>query len=319
MGVDVLGAYAEYSRIIGDRVLLEAGARYDVAWSVADEEKANTNLAWAYLEDRSLSARDQLPSGKLRVAWRPRDRFEVSVSVGHTARVPEPSERYFAVKKPKVDWVGDPGLRPSRNTGGEAAVAWRGSRATLRGSVFVSRIDDFISIREADRRQDVPGVGNLARVWGNVDASLVGGEASFSFSAARHVFLSGDLSLVRGTQEPRPEENVLSRDLPEMPPVRATLGIRYDDARTFGALDLVASGRQDRVNADLNEEPTPGYAILNAAVGYRRGAVAATLGATNLFDRFYAPHLSYQRDPFRTGARVYDPGRNIYVNLSFRF
>jgi iron complex outermembrane receptor protein len=156
-------------------------------------------------------------------------------------------------------------------------------------------------------------------VWTNVDATLVGGEASFSLSAARHVFLSGDLSVVRGSQEPRPGDNVLSGNLPEMPPVRATLGIRYDDSRAFGALDLVVAGRQDRVNSDVGEEPTPGYAIVNAAVGYRRGIVAVTLGATNLLDRFYAPHLSYQRDPFRTGVRVYDPGRNVYANVSFRF
>jgi iron complex outermembrane receptor protein len=199
-------------------------------------------------------------------------------------------------------------------------VAWRVSRATLRGSIFASRIGDFITVREADRRHDMPGVVNSrARVWANIDATLVGGEASFSFSAARHVFLSGDLSWVRGTQEPRPEENISSRDLPEMPPVRATLGIRYDDSRAFGALDLVAAGRQDRVNTDLSEEPTPGYAILNAAVGYRRGHVAVTLGATNLFDRAYAPHLSYQRDPFRTGVRVLDPGRSLYLNVSCRF
>ncbi|MGD8896207.1 MAG: TonB-dependent receptor [Acidobacteriota bacterium] len=318
--VDVLGVYAEYSRIIGNRVLLEAGARYDLASSAADEQKADTDLAWAYLEDRSLSAGDQLPSGKLRIAWRPVDGLQLSLAVGHTARVPEPSERYFALRKMGADWVGDPGLRPSRNTGGEAAVAWRGPRATLRGSVFASRIGDFITVREADRRHDMPGIANSqARVWTNVDASLLGGEASFSFSAARHVFLSGDLSLVRGRQRPQPEENVLSRDLPEMPPLRATLGIRYDDSRLFGAVDLVAAGRQDRVNTDLNEEPTPGYGIVNAAAGYRRGHVAVTLGSTNLLDRAYAPHLSYQRDPFRSGARVFDPGRSVYLNVSCRF
>jgi iron complex outermembrane receptor protein len=39
----------------------------------------------------------------------------------------------------------------------------------------------------------------------------------------------------------------------------------------------------------------------------------------NLLDRTYAPHLSYQRDPFRTGARVLDPGRSLYANASVRF
>ena len=64
------------------------------------------------------------------------------------------------------------------------------------GSVFASRIDDFISIREAERRQEEPGASNSrARVWTNVDATLVGGETSFSFSPAPPLFLSGDLSV----------------------------------------------------------------------------------------------------------------------------
>jgi outer membrane receptor protein involved in Fe transport len=29
--------------------------------------------------------------------------------------------------------------------------------------------------------------------------------------------------------------------------------------------------------------------------------------------------MSYQRDPFRTGTRVFEPGRNVYINLSYRF
>ncbi len=320
VNVDVLGAYAEYSRILGDRVLLEAGARFDVAWSAADPEKADTDPAWAYLGDRSLSARDRLPSGKLRVAWRPRDRLQVSLALGHTSRVPEPSERYFSLRRMGSDWVGDPSLRPVRNTGVDAALAWRGARATLRASVFASKVDDFITVREAELWHETPSVTNArARTWANVDATLVGGEASFSLSATKHVFLSGDLSRVRGTQEPRPEEGILSRNLPEMPPLRATVGIRYDDSRLFAAVDVLVAGRQERVNSDLSEEPTPGYAVVNVATGYRRGPVAVTLGATNLLDRAYSPHLSYQRDPFRSGLRVHDPGRSIYANVNCRF
>jgi iron complex outermembrane receptor protein len=104
-----------------------------------------------------------------------------------------------------------------------------------------------------------------------------------------------------------------------MPPLRARLGLRFDDGRLFAEVDVVASGRQDRVNADLLEEPTAGYAIANAAAGLRRGRLALTLGGQNLFDRTYAPHLSYQRDPFRSGVRVFDPGRTLYSNATWRF
>jgi iron complex outermembrane receptor protein len=42
----------------------------------------------------------------------------------------------------------------------------------------------------------------------------------------------------------------------------------------------------------------------------------AAFGVTNLFDRNYYEALSYQRDPFRNGARVYEPGRTFYANVS---
>jgi iron complex outermembrane receptor protein len=254
------------------------------------------------------------------VSWRPGAGFQLALAVGHTARVPEASERYFSLTRVGTDWVGNPALVPSRNSGVDASVAWRRPRFSLRASLFASRVDDYITVREAERLEAVPGVVNTrARTWANVDANLVGSEASGSLALASRLFLSAELSWVRGSQEPRPEERIFSRELPEMPPLRARLGLRYDDGRLFAALDGLASGRQDRVNADLLEEPTPGSAIVNAAVGLRRGPLALTLGATNLFDRTYAPHLSYQRDPFRTGVRVLDPGRSLYLNASGRF
>jgi iron complex outermembrane receptor protein len=318
--VDVLGAYADWSHILGDRVLVEAGARFDVGWSAADEGKARTDLAFAYFGTRETEHRDLLPSGKLKVSWRPVTGFQLALAVGHAARVPEASERYFSLVRLGTDWVGNPTLAPGRNSGVDVSVAWKRARFSLRGSVFVNRLDDYITVREAGRLEAAPGgVNARARTWANVDATLVGGEASGSLALASRLFLSGDLSWVRGSQKPRPEEGILSRELPEMPPLRARLGLRYDDGRLFAALDGLASSRQDRVNTDLNEEPTAGWAIANAALGVRKGPLALTFGATNLFDRTYAPHLSYQRDPFRTGVRVNDPGRSLYVNASGRF
>jgi iron complex outermembrane receptor protein len=318
--VDILGAYADWSRILGDRVLVEAGTRFDVGWSAADEGKVRTDLAFAYFGTRETRHRDLLPSGKLKVSWRPGTGFQLALAVGHTARVPEGSERYFSLTRLGTDWVGDPTLRPSRNSGVDVSVAWRRPRFSLRASVFASHIADFVTVREAERREAAPdGANARARTWANMDATFVGGEASGSLALASRLFLSGELSLVRGSQEPRPEEGILSRELAEMPPPRARVGLRYDDGRLFAAVDGLASSRQERVNADLDEEPTPGWAIANAAVGVRRGPLALTVGATNFFDRTYAPHLSYQRDPFRTGVRVLDPGRSVYANATGRF
>jgi iron complex outermembrane receptor protein len=247
--VDVLGAYADWSRILGDRVLVEAGARFDEGWSAVDEGKACTDLAFAYFGTRETGRRDLLPSGKLKVSWRPVTGFRLALAVGHAARVPEGSERYFSLTRLGTDGVGNPTLAPGGNTGVDASVAWRGARFSLRASGFVNRIDDYITVREAERLEAAPdSVNARARTWANVDATLVGGEASGSLALA-----------------------------------------------------------------------TAGWAIANAAVGVRKGPLALTFGATNVFDRTYTPHLSYQRDPFRTGVRVLDPGRSLYVNASGRF
>jgi iron complex outermembrane receptor protein len=75
---------------------------------------------------------------------------------------------------------------------------------------------------------------------------------------------------------------------------------------------------QKNVDTDLNEEETPGYGILNLHLGVRRGGLSLTVGIGNLFDRAYMEHLSYQRDPFRSGVRVPEPGRNVFANIAFR-
>lgn len=320
VAVDVAGGFADYSRILGDRVLLEAGARLDLAWSAADPQKARTDLTYAYLGTRETARTDVLPSGKLRVSWRPGTGHQLSVGVGQTTRVPEANERFFGLRRMGTDWVGNPGLEPARNTGADVAYAWRRSRISLSASTFVSRVGDFITVRDVARLNVVAGVSNSrARTWANVDATLWGGELTSSVSLTSHLVASGDLSFVRGSQAPKPEEGMSSTALPEIPPLAARLGLRYDDSRFFAAIDGSIAGRQDRVNDDLKEEPSAGYGLGAVAAGARHGRVALTVGLQNAFDRTYSPHLSYQRDPFRTGARVYGPGRTLYLNASARF
>jgi iron complex outermembrane receptor protein len=44
-----------------------------------------------------------------------------------------------------------------------------------------------------------------------------------------------------------------------------------------------------------------------------------TAGLANVFDRLYTEHLSYQRDPFRSGVHIPEPGRSLFANAAFRF
>jgi iron complex outermembrane receptor protein len=319
VAVKVLGAFVEHSREVGPQLRLDLGGRIDGAWSEADERKANTDLYAAYHRTRSTSARDTLPSAKARLTWR-RGGLEIAAGLGHLGRVPEPNERYLALRRKGSDWVGDPSVAPSRNTGLDVAAAWEGGGARVGASLFHQWIADFIAVVPAARVELVPGVPNTeARSFANVDARIAGAELTAGLALGGHFFLAGDLAYARGTQEGDPGRGVAAGPLAEMPPLLGHASIRYDDGRAFVALEGVFSSKQDRIDAALQERATPAWAVANARAGFRWRMLHGTVGVSNLFDTDYVEHLSFIRDPFRTGARVHSPGRNLYVNVSARF
>ncbi len=84
-------------------------------------------------------------------------------------------------------------------------------------------------------------------------------------------------------------------------------------------MEGIFSAEQTRVDSDLLETPTPSYGVLDVRVGGGRRNLRVTLAIENVLNTLYVDYLSYQRDPFRSGVRVREPGRNVYANLSFRF
>jgi iron complex outermembrane receptor protein len=216
------------------------------------------------------------------------------------------------------DWVGNPSLEPSRNTGLDADVGWTSSGLFLGVNAYLYRIDNFILVADQARQQMVPGVMNtVARSYVNADVQMRGLEASASWLLTSRLFLSSDVSMVRGTRlAPTPGD---AGDLPEIPPIKAQVRLRFDTGRVATTAELVGAARQSRVDATLLEESTPGYATLNLRARVRLARAYATIGVDNIFDQAYIEHLSYQRDPFRSGARIYEPGRTLSANLEWRF
>jgi iron complex outermembrane receptor protein len=159
-----------------------------------------------------------------------------------------------------------------------------------------------------------------ARSFANVDATLTGVEMAWSLPVLfGRVFVSGDVSYVRGRQDGDPVRGIAPGPLAEMPPLRGRVSARYDDGRLFGSLEGAFAADQERVDASLGETRTPGWGVMNASLGVRQGRLRLTAGVANVFDRLYTDHLSFQRDPFRSGVRVPEPGRSLFANASFRF
>jgi iron complex outermembrane receptor protein len=317
---DSAGVYAEYRKPLTDRLKVEAGARLDVAKSYADTAKANTDLYYAYNSTRVTSVRDTLPSGSVRLNYVTPLGLELSGGIGHTSRVPEPQERFLALRRSGSDWVGNPLLSPSRNTGVEGNATFRKNRLFLASSLYFYGVQDFITINQQPRINQVTGIMNSqARSYQNVDARLYGSEIQSVLTVVQHLSVSADLSYVRGSQVPDPSRGILSGYLPEMPPLNSRAGMRYDIGRMFAEIEGVFVAAQHRVASELREQPTAGYGIGNIRFGADRKRLSFRGGVNNIFNRAYYEHLSYQRDPFRTGARVFEAGRNFFVNLAYRF
>ncbi|KAA0254976.1 MAG: TonB-dependent receptor [Acidobacteria bacterium] len=314
------GLWAELTQPLGERLSLSAGARLERTRTEADPEKANTDLWQAYNGTRETSAADVLPSGSLRLSWRVAEGLEASAGVGHTTRVPEPNERYFALKRMGTDWVGNPDLAPSRNTGADLALAFRRAGLSLSASGFWNRVADWVAVHDQPKVESVPGVMNQkARSYANVDATLAGFELSGVVAVLDRLFASGSVSYVRGTQDGNGARGIAAGDLPEMPPLSGRAALRYDTGSLYGEAEGVFASAQRHVDASLLESPTPGWGVLNLKLGGAIGPVDLSAGVANVFDRTYREHLSYQRDPFRSGTLVYEPGRAYFATATYRY
>jgi iron complex outermembrane receptor protein len=173
-------------------------------------------------------------------------------------------------------------------------------------SGFLNRFDDFIFEEITGELEDDLQVIRFVQR----DADFIGGEAHLDLEVLHrdphHVTLELSSDYVRAelrdTDEP----------LPRIPPLRGSVGVRYQGRGLWASSEVLRVDEQDRV-APL-ETTTPGYTFLNASLGYRfflgRFVHDVMLTGRNLTDEFAQNHVSFLKD------RVPLPGRN--VSLSYR-
>ncbi len=317
---DSIGTYAEYGRPLSEATRLDLGGRLDWAHSVADPEKADTDLYFAYHDTRSTAASDVMPSGNVRVTHHASANLTIGGGIGHTERVPDPQERYYALQRMGSDWVGNPTLVPTGNTGVNADVTYQYQRLVASASLYRDWLSNFIALEPQGKINAVSGVMNqTAQSYQAVSARMTSGEANVTYSLSDRWFATAKAAYTRGTKRPDRSGGITSTNLAEIPPFNGSLGLRYDRLTVFGEAEVLVAASQNHVDSDLLEEPTPGYGVLNVRAGRQFRSLRLTVNLDNVFDTLYLDYLSYQRDPFRSTVRVHEPGRNVYVNVSYRF
>ena len=113
----------------------------------------------------------------------------------------------------------------------------------------------------------------------------------------------------------RAELTATNEPVPRIPPLRFGGGVHYDQSRWRARVDVLRATEQDRVSE--TETPTPGYAMLDASVGYRffTGGLVhdVSLVGTNLTDELARNSVSFIKDQAPL------PGRDVRIvyRLSF--
>jgi len=322
--VDNYGAFAEYTWELTKQWILKGGARIDYT-TVEANKLSSARLNSLYQPYFSSNLDNEVdftePSGNLQLTWKPAEHVEVFLGFGSGSRTPDPQELYIGLQRlptmmmpTLTNWIGNPDLKPTRNNQADFGVKLSGDSYYLNTSLFYSKLKDYIYVVDvAD--PDGPGLGTLpaARTYENIDAHIWGGEMSGQLALPLDLFLRGSLSYTEGENEDT------NQPLAEIPPWQGSVALRYDRKTFFAEVTERFADNQDKVDSTLQEEKTAGWAVTDVKAGYNGDKWSIYAGVNNIFDRYYYTHLSYQRDPFRSGVRVPETGSFAYVTGTLRF
>lgn len=199
--------------------------------------------------------------------------------------------------------IGNPELGSEIGHGVDAFLRISGRRFFVEAGAYVNHVSGFIYYRptgELDPRFRRFPVFQAA----SSDALFLGTELQARLEIYRHIVLEGTASYVHAS---RVEDN---DPLPMIPPLSGNIEVRYDDSSLFASVGGQLAAPQhrtpgpiaipDQSESVLPEQPTDGFALLDAAVGYRfaHGPLihSITLRGRNLTNAVWRDHLSRIKD-----------------------
>lgn len=261
----------------------------------------------------------------------------VFAGYGYSVRTPDPRELYFAMQRMGTrmgpDYVGNPNLKNTKNSQGDIGYKYFDGSVMFQFNAFYSYLYDYIVPAEVSKNTrnytpmdyaelaaynaitGTPASTNnrYARSYRNINAVMYGGEISGMVVLPENLFAGVGAGYTRGINDSD------DRNLPEMPPLKGYVRLRYDDNKNMAELEGEFAATQTLVDERLGETKTPGWGIANIKAGTKYGGMQFLFGVRNLFDRTYSEHLSYSRGIYSSGVQIPEPGRTVTVNMMWKF
>jgi iron complex outermembrane recepter protein len=304
--------YAQEELVFG-RFSVNAGLRGDVI--------SQTTLAYADLGIRSAAGTRSWKngSGSLGVAYVLADGLDVSIRAARAWRPPTVNERYAqGVHHGTAQYeLGDASLESERSMGLETTLRFVRSSLRMDAAAYSNTIAGFIYLQPTQPVLTIRGAFPGYR-YTQTNARLRGLELSSSWTPTRHVEITTNGTLVRGT------DRTNGGPLFDMPADRVTVAARVTGSRTRVGSWFLGAGsqlvrRQDGVPAGtVYTLPTAGYALLQLEAGSTRVMLGSyhvdvSLSMNNALDTRYRDYLSRYR------LFVNDAGRDVVARVTMPF
>ncbi len=225
------------------------------------------------------------------------DEWNAAGLIEAASEAPETEYMFIAVQKPmaKPNWSGNPTLNQP-------------IRTTLRGSVgynffnlelFGTRVWNYVNLKK-----DVVGTKPYT-TYENVNAYMLGFNFNFNWN---FIDMNAGYTYAQNTTNETP--------LSEIPPfsvsTKLTSPVFYN---TLVYVMHTYNNAQLRVDETLNETTTPAWNKIDMGAVYNAGSFLISLEIENITNALYYQHLSYLRDPFSSGNRVFEPGTTVRLNF----
>lgn len=283
-----------FEEIPGERVDFQFGARY---------ENQDISVDSTELPDLSFDG----VSASVGTIYHPIEGFSIAASLARAVRLPTSTELYAngAHIATSQFEIGDVNLNEETSLGLD--LSFRKTAGRVRGQInlFNNSFDGFIFDAPTGEEQDELAVFRYVQADATFRGIEIDGHAEVWHAGSNHLELEFGADYVRAELED-------GGNLPRIPPLRTSVGLRFEGGAFSAGAEVRRYSQQDDV-AEF-EEATDGYTLVNASVGYRFFAANTVhdllLRGTNLTDELARQHTSPLKE------RVPLPGRDF--TLSYR-
>lgn len=220
------------------------------------------------------------------------------VSAEGASDAPDPEHLYIAVQRPMTNpnISGNPTLNQPIKTGLRTSINY--DFLSLEG--YVNYIVNYIDVVKRSAAKNY-------LTYDNIKALLMGLNLSAQLN-----FFETYLSYIYG-------ENVTnSTPLAEISPLSITSKITLPEVYNLNFyITHTYQNTQKRIDINLMETPSAAWNTIGIGADYQYSNLRFLLEVDNLLNHNYSRHLSYARNPFASGMKIYEPGRTFRLTVYF--